>query len=345
MKFISILLIGITILQTSADARYYDATEGRFISPDPIVPSATDPQSLNRYAYGRNNPVVLTDPSGHSWLSHEIKKINHWADHNPVGSILIGAACPTIGVPLMDRTSTGRDALAGAIVVATIIGTAGAATPAWTAAGWGALSGEVVGGYSAYRSHGSILSGVGVGGAVGAGTGYLGYGAGTATQGALGSTRVAYIAGGAARGAIIGAGVGGVAGYRGGRGNFDSEWAGVYRGAAVGGVLGGAMGYFEYPGGPQPPKSPQEALSIAKEDVMRGAQDAAQSHSANPLGNIAARVAGDFGARGLNAFAENYAPAAYGAVSTASGFEEIYHSEVEDYLEEHGISGSTKIQF
>jgi hypothetical protein len=42
---------------------------GRFISPDPIVPDPGNPQSLNRYSYVGNNPVNLTDPSGHSWLS------------------------------------------------------------------------------------------------------------------------------------------------------------------------------------------------------------------------------------------------------------------------------------
>src|SRR2546425_5632828 len=46
-------------------ARYYEATLGRFISADTIVPSAADPQSLNRYSYVRNNPIVLTDPTGH----------------------------------------------------------------------------------------------------------------------------------------------------------------------------------------------------------------------------------------------------------------------------------------
>jgi len=46
-------------------ARYYDAALGRFISADTIVPSAGNPQSLNRYAYGLNNPVKYTDPSGH----------------------------------------------------------------------------------------------------------------------------------------------------------------------------------------------------------------------------------------------------------------------------------------
>ncbi len=50
-------------------ARYYDATIGRFISADTIVPDWTNPQSLNRYIYCGNNPIKYTDPSGHDWLS------------------------------------------------------------------------------------------------------------------------------------------------------------------------------------------------------------------------------------------------------------------------------------
>ena len=46
-------------------ARYYDAAMGRFIQPDSIIPNQYDPQSLNRYAYVRNNPVRYTDPTGH----------------------------------------------------------------------------------------------------------------------------------------------------------------------------------------------------------------------------------------------------------------------------------------
>ncbi len=50
-------------------ARYYDPELARFISPDSIVPSAGDPQSLNRYSYTRNNPVKYIDPTGHSFWS------------------------------------------------------------------------------------------------------------------------------------------------------------------------------------------------------------------------------------------------------------------------------------
>ena len=37
-------------------ARFYDPLVGRFISADTIVPSPSDPQSLNRYSYVLGNP-------------------------------------------------------------------------------------------------------------------------------------------------------------------------------------------------------------------------------------------------------------------------------------------------
>jgi len=45
-------------------ARYYDPTIGRFISGDPLVPKPSDPQSLNRYSYCRDNPLTGIDPLG-----------------------------------------------------------------------------------------------------------------------------------------------------------------------------------------------------------------------------------------------------------------------------------------
>jgi RHS repeat-associated protein len=46
-------------------ARYYDPLLARFITPDTVIQSPYDPQTLNRYAYCRNNPVVYTDSTGH----------------------------------------------------------------------------------------------------------------------------------------------------------------------------------------------------------------------------------------------------------------------------------------
>jgi RHS repeat-associated protein len=47
------------------DARLYDPVIGKFVSADSIIPRWHDPQSLNRYAYCRNNPLKYIDPNGH----------------------------------------------------------------------------------------------------------------------------------------------------------------------------------------------------------------------------------------------------------------------------------------
>lgn len=51
------------------NGRVYDPIIGRFISPDPLVPSPESTQGLNRYTYVNNNPLSYTDPSGHIALS------------------------------------------------------------------------------------------------------------------------------------------------------------------------------------------------------------------------------------------------------------------------------------
>ena len=48
-----------------AQARYFSSTEGRFTSPDTLLGSLANPQSLNRYAYVGNNPLGYSDPTGH----------------------------------------------------------------------------------------------------------------------------------------------------------------------------------------------------------------------------------------------------------------------------------------
>ena len=45
-------------------ARYYDQDLGQFISKDPESGSSSDPISMNGYAYGSQNPINRTDPSG-----------------------------------------------------------------------------------------------------------------------------------------------------------------------------------------------------------------------------------------------------------------------------------------
>ena len=44
--------------------RNYERNLGRWMSPDLLAGDVTNPQSLNRYSYARNNPTTLTDPFG-----------------------------------------------------------------------------------------------------------------------------------------------------------------------------------------------------------------------------------------------------------------------------------------
>jgi RHS repeat-associated protein len=46
-------------------ARYYDANIGRFLTKDTFRGLEDEPQSLNQYAYTKNNPVMYVDPDGH----------------------------------------------------------------------------------------------------------------------------------------------------------------------------------------------------------------------------------------------------------------------------------------
>jgi RHS repeat-associated protein len=46
------------------EARYYSSAMGRFMSPDPSGGHTEDPQTLNKYSYVANNPLIRTDPTG-----------------------------------------------------------------------------------------------------------------------------------------------------------------------------------------------------------------------------------------------------------------------------------------
>jgi RHS repeat-associated protein len=59
---------------TYMNARYYDPELGQFTAPDSIIPDPYDAQSLDRYAYTKNDPTNHTDPSGHIPRDIDLKK-------------------------------------------------------------------------------------------------------------------------------------------------------------------------------------------------------------------------------------------------------------------------------
>ena len=122
-------------------ARYYDSSLGRFISPDTIIPYFDDPQSLNRYSYARNNPVILVDPSGHFfWIAAIIGAF--------VGGALGGVSAAMSGQPIWKGIVFG--ALSG-------LGAGIASLP--NALAWGAYTGFA----SSMAMGGNPLIGAGLG--------------------------------------------------------------------------------------------------------------------------------------------------------------------------------------
>ena len=174
------------------NARYYDPALGRFISPDTLVESPLHPQTLNRYAYAGNNPVLYNDPTGHCFLV----------------CIIIGAIVGAVSAGIASDWDLGTTLLGGAIgafsggmgakvggFVSTTVGSQ-YGTLAGTTAGL-AAGGAAAGATSAalYRAAGynvnvGLSAGAGAAGAlVGGGVGVkLGFLAGAAAGGAVSST-------------------------------------------------------------------------------------------------------------------------------------------------------------
>jgi RHS repeat-associated protein len=59
-------------------ARYYNPATGRFLAMDPYEGDILNPATLHRYAYARDNPVNVTDPTGRDALIEwaEVFEIN-----------------------------------------------------------------------------------------------------------------------------------------------------------------------------------------------------------------------------------------------------------------------------
>jgi len=179
------------------NARLYDSDIGRFLSADTIIQAPKDSQAYNRYTYVRNNPMMFTDPSGHSWFSKAWKKVKNWVKKNSKFIIATIAAVVTGGF------------LAPALLGAGGLGLTGAALAVGSGAAAGAVSGAITTGTLKGALKGALFGGISAGAAFGVAeltsssfAGVNGHSASFLKNGITKATAFKSVAHGLARGAI-----------------------------------------------------------------------------------------------------------------------------------------------
>ena len=135
------------------NARYYDATIGRFISPDTMVPNPANPQSLNRYSYCLNNPLRYNDPSGNITAAQAVYNA-------AAAAALFGPSFLANVAPAVAANTTMSAAVAAVQSAATVSG--GAVTPVTAGLIGACLSGNISNaGYSIAMSVPEVSAAVG----------------------------------------------------------------------------------------------------------------------------------------------------------------------------------------
>ena len=259
------------------EARYYDATLGRFISADTLVPNPGNHQDFNRYTYGNNNPILFNDPTGRVGIN-SIKNVFKKATRklkNTLGSpgftvLSFGIQVGIVPVPflspiqsgilgtgLLTQSKSGRYVLAGEIIIGTAAASIACAPCAQAAVINGAAFGTAItggfGAYSAAQNGGDISKGLLFGAAMGGAAGALN--GGTTAEfnfsydwfpgvkiGKVFALRIG-------AGAIAGAAGGSTVGYAGGAGSVNDIMHGAFHGAIVGAAVAGAFTTIDYLGG------------------------------------------------------------------------------------------------
>ncbi|MGH8525677.1 MAG: RHS repeat-associated core domain-containing protein, partial [Gammaproteobacteria bacterium] len=89
---------------THMNGRVYDQITARFLSPDPLVQSPFDGQSLNRYSYVFNNPLSNTDPSGFYTLFSTHQNADGSGGFGGFGDFLFATRSVHYGRPYYDFT-------------------------------------------------------------------------------------------------------------------------------------------------------------------------------------------------------------------------------------------------
>jgi RHS repeat-associated protein len=84
-------------------ARYHDAGVGRFMTKDPFAGLTMVPQSLNRYAYVLNNPLLYRDPYGYFGLGDIVDKAKDVAGAVGEGIDAASQAVKEYALPVMEQ--------------------------------------------------------------------------------------------------------------------------------------------------------------------------------------------------------------------------------------------------
>ena len=224
-------------------ARHYDPEIGRFTSADTIVSDASDPRTLNRYAFGGGNPIRFVDPTGRSFFS----AVGDWfaSAANWIADNIVAIATVLLIVLVVVLVAVAIVLTGG--LAAVLAGAGGFAALGSFAAAGAAIGFATFGGIALSQGYGlnsaefwiAAGSGAVVGGLVGAAL-PLAFAPASIFAGGITS-----LGGQIAAGFVVGATAGGLEAAiacASGCGSVDQLWGPMLQGIVIGGLVGAAMG-------------------------------------------------------------------------------------------------------
>jgi RHS repeat-associated protein len=104
------------------NARYYNPKWGRFISEDPAAINAGDVASFNAYEYGKNSPLVFSDPTG---MFGELALAGAGSIGDVLGDVIAGVVGAALAPEVLTAVAVGAVVIGAAWGVSKLISWAG----------------------------------------------------------------------------------------------------------------------------------------------------------------------------------------------------------------------------